>query len=88
MFSGTRSPSGGATDATALAEKIMAEHFPQWYSRYPESSRGHGYLTGSSAMRWHEDVLPDLEGIRQMSAEELVEMIFHCMSLKTRLQVD
>ena len=77
MFSGTRSASGGATDATALADRIMSQQYPQWYSRYPESSRSHSYLTKSSAMRWYSEVLPDPEGIRQMSAEEVVELIYN-----------
>lgn len=76
MFSGTRSASGGATEATALAERIMSQRYPQWYSRYGQSSRSNSYLTQSSAMRWYSHVLPDPEGIRQMSAEEVSALLF------------
>ena len=76
MFSGTKDAGGGATQATVLAEKIMREQYPDWYARFPESARPHSYLTGSSSMRWSGEILSDHEGLREMSAEEVAEMLF------------
>ena len=76
MFSGTLLPDGSQSDASMLAEQIMQKHYPDWYSRYPKSARSNNYLTGSSAMRWHGNVLADPEGLRNMTAEEVVDFIF------------
>lgn len=76
IFSGTTLPDGSPSEASALAEKTMETHFPNWYHRYPNCARPHSYLTKSSAMRWNTDILSDEEGLRQMTAEEVVEMIF------------
>ena len=76
MFSGTKLADGSESDATALAERIMREYYPDWYARFPESARSYSYLTDSSAMRWYEEVLSDYEGLRGMTAEEVVGEIF------------
>ena len=76
MFSGTELPDGSESQATALAEQIMRDYFPDWYARFPDSARPHSYLTASSAMRWSTDILSDYEGLRSMTAEEVVEQIF------------
>ena len=76
MFSGTKTADGSESQATALAEKIMRERYPDWYARFPECARPYSYLTDSAAMRWSEDVLTDYEGLRSMTAEEIAEMIF------------
>lgn len=76
MFSGTLLPDGNESQASALAAQIMQEQFPDWYSRYPRCARSHSYLTDSSAMRWSTEILTDTEGIRNMTAEEVVNLIF------------
>ena len=76
IFSGTSLSDGSGSQATALATKIMKEHYPDWYRRYPNSDRPHSYLEQSSAMRWSTQVLQDQEGLRQLSAEEVVERLF------------
>lgn len=76
IFSGTQLPDGSKSQASELARQIMQEHYPNWYSRYPQYARPHSYLTASSAMRWSTDVLSDEEGLRYMTAEEVVQMIF------------
>lgn len=76
MFSGTLLSDGSESQASALAAQIMREHFPNWHSRFPISSRPASYLKTSSAMRWSEDVLRDPENLRSMTAEEVVELIF------------
>ena len=76
MFSGTKLADGSKSDATALAERIMKEYYPNWHARFPDSARPNSYLTDSSAMRWYGEVLSDHEGLRDMTAEEVVGMIF------------
>ncbi len=76
MFSGTRLPGGGDSEASLLAERIMAERYPEWYARFPKCSRSNKYLEDSSAMRWHRHVLADEEGLSEMTAEEIVALIF------------
>lgn len=76
IFSGTSLPDGSGSQATALAKQIMQEHYPDWYRRYPDCTRSHSYLEQSSAMRWSNQVLQDEEGLRQLSAEEVVERLF------------
>lgn len=76
IFSGTERPDGSPSQATALAERIMKENYPDWYARYPKTARPHSYLTASSAMRWNATTLPDPDGIREMSAEEVVETLY------------
>lgn len=78
MFSGTRLPDGSPSQATALAHQIMEAHFPDWHSRWPDSARSHSYLTKSSAMRW--TALSDEEGLREMSAEAVVQTLFEQVS--------
>lgn len=74
MFSGTLLPDGSTSQAVQLAQTVMQTHFPGWYERYPDCSRPHSYLTGSSAMRW--SILSDDEGLRAMTAEDVVSAIF------------
>ncbi len=76
MFSGTKLANGSKSQAVLLAEQIMKEHYPNWYARYPEVAREHNYLTTSSAMRWGRNVLSDDENICNMSAEEIVALLF------------
>ncbi len=75
ILCGTALPDGSKSQAVALAEQVMAEQFPDWYSRYPRCDRGYHYLESSSAMRWG-DILSDTEGVRQMTADEVVEALF------------
>lgn len=76
MFSGTTLPDGSDSQASLLAQRIMAEHYPDWHSRYPQTARPHTYLVGSNAMRWNTDILSDKEGLLQMDAEEIVQILF------------
>lgn len=76
IFCGTSLPGGGDSEAVLLAERIMSERYPEWYSRFPDCSRSNKYLTDSSSMRWHRTVLADDEGLTEMTAEEIVELIF------------
>lgn len=75
-FCGTALADGSNSQAVALAEKIMAQHYPDWYSRYPDCAVAASYLEKSSAMRWSTEVLSDNENLRKMSAEEVAAAIF------------
>lgn len=76
IFSGTLLPDGSESEASKLAEQVMQAHFPDWYSRFPRCARSDNYLKNSSAMRWNADILGDPEALRDMTAEEVVELIF------------
>ena len=76
IFCGTALADGSDSQAVKLAQTIMSTHYPDWYARYPDCSRSASYLEKSSAMRWNTNVLADKEGIRQMSAEQVVNLLF------------
>lgn len=76
IFCGTSLPDGSDSKAVELARRIMAEHYPDWYSRYPRCDRSYSYLEKSSAMRWSSEKLSDAEGLREMGAEDIVNAIF------------
>lgn len=76
IFSGTLLPDGSESEASMLAERITQVHFPDWYNRFPHCARSNTYLKNSSAMRWSADVLSDPEALRDMTAEEVVDLIF------------
>lgn len=76
IFCGTALADGSDSQAVKLAQTIMSTHYPDWYARYPDCSRPASYLEKSSAMRWNTNVLADEEGIRQMSAEQVVNLLF------------
>ena len=76
IFCGTALADGSDSQAVKLAQTIMSPHYPDWYARYPDCSRPASYLEKSSAMRWNTNVLADKEGIRQMSAEQVVNLLF------------
>lgn len=76
VFSGTKLADGTKSQAVALAEQIMETHYLQWYQKYPNCAKSHSYLIDSSAMRWSSEVLHDEEGLRGMTAEEVVNVLF------------
>ena len=73
---GTYLPNGADSEAVILARSIMATHYPAWYRRYPECGVNADYLTASSMMRWDELILPDEEGLRHMTAKEVMDYLF------------
>lgn len=76
IFCGTNLADGSKSQAVKLAEEIMSTHYPDWYAKFPNCSRSYSYLTRSWAMRWSRDVLSDDEGLTQMSADEIVALIY------------
>lgn len=75
-FCGTLLPDGGESQAAALAKSIMQTHYPDWYNRYPICTSPRSYLEKSSAMRWSADVLADNENLRNMTAQQVVQLLF------------
>ena len=76
MLSGTRLSDGSVSQAELLANEYMSTYYPNWYERYPITVRDYEYLTKSSRMRWSEEVLSDEQGLRGMSAEEVLQWLF------------
>ena len=76
FFCGTKLPDGNKSAAVTLAEHIMKMYYPEWYERFPKCYRSYSYLTETSVMRWNCKVLKDEEGLANMSAEEIVALLF------------
>lgn len=75
-LSGTRLEDGSVSQAELLADEYMSKYYPDWYERFPVTGRDYKYLTDSSRMRWSEDILSDEQGLRGMSAEEVLQWLF------------
>lgn len=68
----------GTSDGIAAehCNKYMKILCPQWYEKYPDSSRSADYMRGFSQMRWRiGGVLSDEDGLTGMSAEDILEML-------------
>ncbi|MBQ8822607.1 MAG: hypothetical protein IJZ82_08195 [Lachnospiraceae bacterium] len=76
MLSGTRLKDDTVSQAEMLANEYMSMYYPEWYERYPITVRDYDYLEKSSRMRWSEDVLSDEQGLRELSAEEVLQWLF------------
>lgn len=76
IFCGTNLADGSKSQAVKLAEEIMSTHYPDWYAKFPKCSRSYSYLTQSWAMRWSRDILSDEDGVTDMSADEIVALIY------------
>ena len=81
MISGTYTRSGNKnSQAVKLAVKYMKKYYPAWYKKYPEVSRGTGYLTSYNQMRWYltgkKVMLTDPDGYTRKSAEQVLEDLF------------
>ncbi len=82
MINGTPSSSGKKNSkALKLAKKYMKKYFPKWYAKFPDVSRGYSYLTSYGKMSWYIDkkksVMSDPEGLRDMSADKVLKVIFN-----------
>lgn len=77
MISGTYTPQGGKnSQAIALASKYMQTYYPDWYNKYPDSSRNTSYLTHYDRFRWNNTKLTDPDNLMNMSADEVLKNIF------------
>lgn len=73
---GTVSESGEKSQAVILAEKYMSDYYPEWQRKYPDREVGLKYVTDVSVMRWNEETLPDAKKMQEMSAEEVLQLLF------------
>ncbi len=74
---GTYTPDGNKkSQAITLATRYMKTYFPAHYQKYPSTSRNTAYLTDYNRMQWSENVLPDPDGYRSMSADEVLADLF------------
>lgn len=80
QFSGTPSKAGKSnSQAVKLAKKYMKKYFPEWYKKYPDNARGMDYLRKYNQMRWDlsgSKIMSDPEGLRNMTAEQVLKVIF------------
>lgn len=76
ILSGTSLPDGSESMAVKLAKKYMKENYPKWYEKYAVKACEYKYITDSDRMRWSEDILKDTYGLREKSAEEVLNWIF------------
>ncbi len=75
QLTGTYTPNGNKnSQAVQLASEYMKKYYPDWYSKFPDSSRNESYLSHYDQFRW--SVLSDDEGYGSMTPEEILEDIF------------
>ncbi|MCR5214227.1 MAG: hypothetical protein K6E10_07405 [Eubacterium sp.] len=78
MLSGTATPDGTKnSQANTLATYYMKTYYSDWYSRYPDSSRGASYLSSYNQFRWTvSDAFADDEKYQSMNATEVLYDLF------------
>ncbi len=75
QLTGTYTPDGNKnSQAIQLASEYMKKYYPDWYAKFPDSSRNASYLTHYDQFRW--TALSDEEGYRNMTPKEILEDIF------------
>jgi hypothetical protein len=68
------------SEAARLAEERMAERFPAWHAKYPQTAKtSDSYLSSYDQFRWDPEILPDPDGYREMGAEALLMDLFSSM---------
>lgn len=73
---GTKTPDGAdESEAIRLAERYMAQEYPDWYSKFPNCKRDASYFT-ASRFRWNRQTLADPDGILAMNAEAVLKNLF------------
>lgn len=81
QINGTPSPYGGGTSkAQILAQSYMSKYYPEFTRKFPGMSRDSSYLSGYERMTWNTDgsaLLNDPEGLRNMSAEQVLKHLFN-----------
>ena len=82
MINGTVSRKGKKkSKAWKLARQYMRRYYPEWMAKYKDVRKNMSYLRNYSKMSWYIDtensVMSDPEGLRDMSAEQVLQIIFH-----------
>ena len=75
-LTGTMMWSGEESQASLLAKEYMMKYYPDWVSYYTTTSKPGSYLSNGAIFRWSEDVLADPEGIRKMTPEQILALVF------------
>lgn len=80
-LSGTPSPGGTQySEAAKLSQYYMETYRPAFYNKYPSPTVNSYYLRAFEQMRWdtsENGILSDPEGIQNMSAEEVLNIMFN-----------
>ncbi len=64
------------SQAHELAEKYMKKYYPTW-TRYAKSLyMEYDFVNESGILRWHENIMSDPEGYRNMRVEQVLEDLF------------
>ncbi len=75
QLTGTYTADGNKnSQAIQLASEYMKKYYPDWYAKFPDSSRNEAYLTHYDLFRW--TALSDEEGYSSKSPKEILEDIF------------
>lgn len=72
---GTVFSDGSKSLATAAAERIMSKHFTEWYSLFPDCGGRADFIWASTPFRFDESVLPDVDNLKSMDPEEMMDLI-------------
>ncbi|MBQ7954384.1 MAG: hypothetical protein IJ282_01400 [Lachnospiraceae bacterium] len=73
---GTAPAEGGKSQAVELAKNYMEKYYPNWQEKYPDREVGLKYVTDVSVMRWNEETLSDAKVLQEMSAKEVLKLLF------------
>ena len=77
MINGTKGWDGGYSQAIQLAENTMRTHYPEWFKKYPNCSRGTSYISGAvGAFSWDPKIMQDPEGICGLHADKIVMLLY------------
>lgn len=73
---GTAGKGEEKSQAVQLAEQYMEKYYPAWQEKYPDREVGEKYLTNVRVMRWNTQTLPEADSIQQMSAMQVLQLLF------------
>ncbi len=75
QLTGTYTPNGNKnSEAIKLATQYMKKYYPDWYKKYPDSSRNTSYLTHYDKFEWTS--LSDPDGYKNMTPAQILKDIF------------
>lgn len=66
----------GSSKAACLVKCYTEKYYPEWYKKFGFCTRGPEYLRNVSVFRWHKSILPDIDCLKQMSPERVLDKIF------------
>lgn len=74
---GTVTPRGGRVGiADSLVKEYTKRFYPDWYRKFSYCSRGAAYLRDCGVFRWHDAVMPDPCGLKNMPPERILKILF------------